>query len=166
MPGDDRLIKTYNFWVRAGVLNIGEDGAPFPNKATIELQGDNTEEYFAFTPNIEAGNKNLVVTGTVNMYGQSRDMRTRLVKNAFAGQKDIYVDTNLDWAAGEKIVLAPTNMRTLDTDICEIESVVPAEGKVTCKEPLTGYHFGAETSTSGVYGVDMRGEVALLSRNI
>lgn len=37
MPGDDRLIKTYNFWVRAGVLNIGEDGAPFPNKATIEL---------------------------------------------------------------------------------------------------------------------------------
>ena len=69
LPGQDRLLKTYNLWVRAGELNIGEEGNPFPNKATIELQGDNTEEYFAFTRAIEAGNKNLVITGTVNMHG-------------------------------------------------------------------------------------------------
>ena len=77
-PSADRLLKTYNLWVRAGELEIGKAGEPFPNKATIELQGDNTEEFFAFTNAIEAGNKNLVVTGLVNMYGLERDIRTRL----------------------------------------------------------------------------------------
>ena len=34
-PGQDRLLKAYNLWVRAGELNIGAAGSPFPNKATI-----------------------------------------------------------------------------------------------------------------------------------
>lgn len=78
----------------------------------------------------------------------------------------IYVEPNLDWQVGEKIVLAPTNMRTLDTDICEIESTLPAAGKITCKEPLEGFHYGSNESTEGEFSVDMRAEVALLSRNI
>ena len=78
-------MKAYNLWVRAGELNIGSIDDPFPNKATIELQGDNTEDYWAFTRAIEAGNKNLVITGTVNMYGMQRDQRTRLIRSVFRG---------------------------------------------------------------------------------
>ena len=35
--GQDRIMKVYNLWVRAGELNIGSAAVPFPNKATIEL---------------------------------------------------------------------------------------------------------------------------------
>ena len=99
--GEDRLMKAYNLWVRAGELNIGSIDDPFPNKATIELQGDNTEDYWAFTRSIEAGNKNLVITGTVNMYGLQRDQRTRLIRSVFRGQTTIVVAPGLDWQEGE-----------------------------------------------------------------
>ena len=67
---------------------------------------------------------------------------------------------------GEKIVIAPTNMRTMDTDICEIAEIFPSAGMIRCKDPLMGYHFGSDTSTEADFSVDMRAEVALLSRNI
>ena len=100
-PGMDRRLKAYNLWVRAGELNIGSPEDPFPNKAIIELQGDNTEEYWAFFKAIEAGNKNLVITGTVNMYGMQRDQRSRLRRSVFRGMSNIVVETGLDWQVGE-----------------------------------------------------------------
>ena len=57
-------------------------------------------------------------------------------------------------------------MRTLDTDICEIAQIIPAAGKITCTKPLEGFHFGAGSTTESEFSVDMRAEVALLSRNI
>lgn len=166
MPGADRILKAYNLWVRSGELNIGESGNPFPNQATIELQGDNTEEYFAFTRAIEAGNKNLVITGNVNMHGLPRDLRSRMLMSSFRGDDFIVVSKDLDWVAGEKVVIAPTNMRTMDTDICTIKSYQPGSGVLECEEMLMGFHFGADESTEAKYGVDMRAEVALLSRNV
>lgn len=165
-PRADRLLKAYNLWVRAGELIIGAPDAPFPMKATIELQGDNTEEYFAFTPAIEAGNKNLVITGKVQMVGLEREARSRLRTTVLRGMTTFAVDAGLGWLPGEQVVLAPTNMRTLDTDICTIRSYEDNTGMLTCEAALMGYHFGADESTEGEYGVDMRGEVALLARNI
>lgn len=120
LPGADRLLKAYNLWVRSGELNIGSEAQPFPNKATIELQGDNTEEFFAFTRSIEAGNKNLVITGDANFYGLPRDQRTRLQRTSYRNNKELLVETGLDWVADEMIVIAPTNMRTMDKDSCTI----------------------------------------------
>ena len=57
-------------------------------------------------------------------------------------------------------------MRTMDTDICEIESYNSLEGIIICKNALQGYHFGDDLSTESEYGVDMRAEVALLTRNV
>lgn len=165
-PGANRLLKTYNLWVRAGELIIGAPGAPFPDRATIELQGDNTEEYFAFTPAIEAGNKNLVITGKVQMVGLERSARSRLRTTVLRGMATFAVDAGLGWLPGEQVVLAPTNMRTLDTDICTIASYEDNTGWLTCEDALMGYHFGADESTEAEWGVDMRGEVALLARNI
>jgi hypothetical protein len=69
MDGEDRLLQSYGIWVRAGNLTIGNETHPFESKATITLLGDNTDEYWAFTNSIEAGNKNLVVTSFAQMYG-------------------------------------------------------------------------------------------------
>lgn len=65
----DRELKAYKIWVRAGELYIGTEEEPFNALATITLLGDNTEQYWSFTSAIEAGNKGLVVTGDVYMYG-------------------------------------------------------------------------------------------------
>ena len=48
-----------------------------------------------------------------------------------------------------------------------VESYDPVTGIVELVEPLQGYHFGARESTENEYsGVDMRGEVLLLSSNV
>ena len=115
---------------------------------------------------IEAGNKNLVITGDVNMYGKSRDQRTRLLRTAYAKTDYLVVEPFLDWQIGEMIVIAPTNMRTMDKDTCTIKTYNPKTGELTCEDNLSGFHFGAQESTVDEWGVDMRAEVALLSRNI
>jgi hypothetical protein len=57
-------------------------------------------------------------------------------------------------------------MRTMDLDICEIESIRAVSGEITCKDELDGFHYGDFSSTTEDYGVDMRAEVTLLRRNI
>lgn len=81
--GADRLLKSHSIFVRSGTLQIGNQTHPFVNKATITLLGDNTDHYWAFTNSIEAGNKNLVITGTANIYGTPvLHPRSRLIQTA------------------------------------------------------------------------------------
>jgi hypothetical protein len=48
-----------------------------------------------------------------------------------------------------------------------IESYDPITGVVTLTEPLKYYHWGKISSTEETHsGVDMRGEVVLLTRNV
>ena len=90
LEGDDRAIRAHKIWVRAGELNIGTADAPFPNNAEIQLLGDNTEYFWSFSRAVEIGNKNLVITGDVNMYGLERPVvRQRLLETAYAGQDEI-----------------------------------------------------------------------------
>jgi len=52
-------------------------------------------------------------------------------------------------------------------DYQTIESYDSDSGVVTFTEELKYYHYGKSTSTASDYnGIDMRGEVVLLSRNV
>jgi hypothetical protein len=90
LPGGNRKLSAYKIWVRAGTLNIGSELLPWDKDeiAEIELLGDNIYGYWSFASAIEAGNKNLVITGTVNMYGFPRfnNGRQRLLKSIYVGQ--------------------------------------------------------------------------------
>jgi chaperone required for assembly of F1-ATPase len=91
----------------------------------------------------------------------------RLHKSAYPGDSSILVETNLDWVAGEKLAIAPTTMRHNDSDYAVILSYTPSTGVVVLDRQLTAYHYGTLLSTATTYGgVDIRGEVFLLSRNI
>jgi hypothetical protein len=165
--GEDRALKSYSIWVRGGELWIGSPLLPFDAKATITLLGDNTDEHWSFSSAVEAGNKNLVVTGDVHMHGTARKVTScRLLDTVYSGANSLKVDRNLDWAQGEMIGIAATNMRTMDYDECTIEEYDPDTGIVQCVDPLDGYHFGAGSSTIDDFEVDMRAEVFLLDRNI
>jgi len=78
-------------------LEIGTPEDPFRARANIHLLGDNTERYFAFTNSIEAGNKNLVVTGTAIFNGLPRSYRSRLEKTMYVGDTETVVESGLDW---------------------------------------------------------------------
>jgi len=57
------------------------------------------------------------------MVGMPRDIKKRLETTVTRGMSSFYVPMDIDWKVGETIVIAPTNMRTMDTDICVIASI-------------------------------------------
>jgi len=101
------------------------------------------------------------------MYGKPRITRTRLLKTANPKDTQITVSPGLSWQVGETIGLAPTAINWFEKDYAVIKAYDNDSGIVTLDRTLNHYHFGAATSTGPDYsGVEMRGEVILLSRNI
>lgn len=51
--------------------------------------------------------------GLISFYGIKRDNSrlTRLTVEAFKGDTEIYVETMLDWVAGDRIAMAPTSFK-------------------------------------------------------
>ena len=94
-------MRAYNIWVRAGTLNIGTEEEPFQNNVLLQLLGDDMTGFWAFGFGHDAGNKNLVVTGKVNIWGKPRSRGSRLLRHAIAGETEIQVEKDLDWQAGD-----------------------------------------------------------------
>jgi hypothetical protein len=92
---------------------------------------------------------------------------TRLEKSVMKGESSVYVSTALDWKEGDEVALMPTATQSLHTDYMTIESYDASTGQLNFTSKLMYYHFGDSVSTAAKYnGVDMRGEVVLLSRSI
>jgi hypothetical protein len=101
------------------------------------------------------------------MWGQPRSSRTRLLKTVMPNDLNITVEPGLDWKVNDTIALPSTTMNWFEMDTASITSYNNVTGVVTLNKKLSYYHWGALTSTGPQYnGVDMRGEVMLLSRNI
>jgi len=116
---------------------------------------------------VEAGNKMIVNVGTVKMIGQPRSRQSVLTAVANKGSSSVTVEPGLDWVAGDKIGFAPTATQWTHYESAVIASYDIATGAITLTAPLQYYHFGAAASTGTNYqGLDMRGEVVLLTRNI
>ena len=102
------------------------------------------------------------------MFGVNRPSRTRLAATAEAGAYSIFVDTDNDlkWVEGDMIGLAPTNFIRTELDYVEVASYNAFTGEIVLVEPLLFRHYGRKESTKDLYGVDIRGEVMLLTRNV
>ena len=121
-----------------------------------------------FDTTIEAGNKVISNTGNITMWGKPRkQLVTRLFAPANKGSTSITVDVGLDWVTDDRIALAATSYAAETNDDVLVDTYNAATGVATLKSPLNFYHWGASESTASKYsGVDIRGEVMLLSRNI
>jgi hypothetical protein len=117
---------------------------------------------------IEAGNKLIAVTGKFQAYGMPRaNKMSRLTQPALRFSTTIFVQPGLDWKAGDMLGLMPTSYDNHATDDVTIVTYNNVTGQITFATPLNYYHFGAPQSTGNLYsGVDIRGEVVLLSRNV
>jgi hypothetical protein len=69
----DITLQAHTIWVQSGQLYIGTKDKPFEHEAKIVLLGHTEDATVVTDGDIAAGTKVLVNTGTVKMYGKSRD---------------------------------------------------------------------------------------------
>lgn len=92
---------------------------------------------------------------------------SRLKETVVRGSTTALVSAGLDWTAGDKLALLPTALQHQHTDYLYVQSYSKETGVVTFTDKAKFYHWGQSTSTADNYsGVDMRGEVVLLTRNV
>lgn len=92
---------------------------------------------------------------------------SRLLAECYPGNTQIKVEPGLSWKANDTIGLAANTLRFNDSDTAVIVSYNNNTGVVVLDRALSAYHYGTATSTASNYnGVDIRGEVYLLTRNI
>lgn len=163
----NQILHTKILYIRQGELLIGDPNLPYNGNAEIRLHGVPTDDALAFSLGVEAGNKVLTVVGLAHLYGEPRDRMSRLRETVLKGDTTAKVSSGLDWKAGDQVALLPTAMQARHIDHLTIESYDVGTGEIVFAEEVYYYHWGKSTSTASAYnGVDMRGEVILLSRNV
>ncbi|HTX25158.1 MAG TPA: G8 domain-containing protein, partial [Steroidobacteraceae bacterium] len=140
---------TTEWIVVRGELEIGTEAKPHTRKATITLTNN--------TPGNDRGI--MIAGGTLNLHGDRTNSWTKLAGTAKAGSTRIKVLNASGWREGDVIVLASTDF---DPHQAEKRTITAIAGNViTLDQPLKYMHFGKIT-----FGVDERGEVGMLTRNI
>jgi G8 domain len=132
-----------------GELAIGTEAKAHTRKATITL-----------TNNVPGNDRGIMVAGgTLNLHGDRTNSWTKLAGTATAGSAKIEVLNASGWRKGDVIVLASTDFDSTQAEKRTIAAI--SRNVITLDQPLKYMHFGKIT-----FGVDERGEVGLLTRNI
>ena len=153
---DESDLELSSEWILVfGELQIGTEAQPHQHKATITLTNNVQDEQL-----MGMGDRGIMLSGgTLNLHGNRTNAWTKLASTAEAGTTSIVVLDASQWQAGDEIVLASTDF---DPRQAERRTIAAISGNtITLSEPLDYMHFGKIT-----YGVDERGEVGLLTRNI
>ncbi|MEM1264452.1 MAG: SdrD B-like domain-containing protein [Pseudomonadota bacterium] len=99
----------------------------------------------------------------------AKDSWAQLSQNAHAGDSTLHFTEDTGWEVGDQIAIAPSGQDYTEDEERTIVSISPDGRTVTLDRPLEFDHYGElETYTDGddSWDVDMRAEVALLSRNV
>lgn len=131
------------------------------------MHGSKLDAAIKMSGTVETGNKVIANTGLVELHGKPKTYMSRLMSSISKGERVTLVDLNLGWEAGDKIFFGPTTNDYNSHDYSEISNYYPDTGRLELTEAVDHYHFGDYSSTGSDFdGVDMRGEVILLTRNV
>jgi cell migration-inducing and hyaluronan-binding protein len=151
----DLELKTDWIYLAGGELDIGSEARPYTRLATITLTDTVPNE----DVNTMGDRGIMMLRGTLSLHGDRTNSWTKLAGTAKAGSATIHVLNAAGWRKGDVIVLASTDF---DPHQAEERTIAAISGNaLTLDKPLQYMHFGQIT-----YGVDERGEVGLLTRNI
>ncbi|MCL6252355.1 hypothetical protein M3P36_15045, partial [Altererythrobacter sp. KTW20L] len=154
---DERDISLESEWiyVPGGSLTIGTADSPHRHNAAITL----TDNVPGEDINTMGDRGIILMRGTLDLHGSRSHSWTRLAATAERGARSISLLDAGDWRVGDEIVLASTDFNPRQA---ERRTITAVNGNtITIDAPLEYMHFGEIT-----FGVDQRGEVGLLSRNI
>jgi len=154
---DERDLDLVTDWiyVPGGELAIGSEAGPFQHNATITL----TDEVKGEDVNTMGDRGIMLMGGKLNLHGDREHTWTKLASTAERGGTRIEVLDASGWRRGDEIVLASTDFDPRQAERRTIASI--SGNTLTLDRPLEYMHFGQVT-----FGVDERGEVGLLTRNI
>jgi cell migration-inducing and hyaluronan-binding protein len=154
---DERDLDLVTDWiyVPGGEVQIGTEASPFQHNATITL----TDMVPGEDINTMGDRGIMMLRGTLNMHGSREHTWTKLSSTAEAGATSINVLDASEWRVGDEIVLASTDFNPRQAERRTITGV--SGNTISFAEPLEYMHYGEIT-----FGVDERGEVAMLTRNI
>src|SRR5690606_1555504 len=151
----DLELVTDWIYVPGGEVQIGTEASPFQHDATITL----TDTVPGEDINTMGDRGIMLMRGTLELHGNRENAWTKLARTAQKGANRIEVLDASGWRRGDEIVLASTDF---DPRQAEKRTIAAVDGNVlTLDRALEYMHFGQVT-----YGVDERGEVGLLTRNI
>ena len=153
---DESDLALSTEWILVfGELQIGTEDAPHQHKATITLTDIVKDEQL-----MGMGDRGIMLSGgTLNLHGNITNAWTKLAETAEAGSTTIIVANADQWQVGNEIVLASTDYNPRQAETRHITAI--RGNTLTLDEPLDYMHYGEIT-----FGVDERGEVGLLTRNI
>ena len=153
-----------------GSLSIGTRAAPFHSTATIVFSGNLTDPQLAIDANTLAGNKALIVLGSVTMVAPPPQTTwIRLASAASAGAVSLSMSSalGLEWSVGDALVLGSTSYNTAETETASIASISPDRKTIGLSGPLSFSHFAGPAGTSPALSkVSFAGAVGRLSRSI
>jgi cell migration-inducing and hyaluronan-binding protein len=154
---DERDISLESEWiyVPGGELQIGTEGNPHKHNATITL----TDNVKGEDINTMGDRGIMLMQGTLNLHGDRENAWTKLSQTAERGATSIQLLDASGWRVGDEIVLASTDYNPRQAETRRITAI--NGNRVMLDSPLEYMHFGAIT-----FGVDERGEVGNLTRNI
>jgi G8 domain/Right handed beta helix region len=153
----------------SGEFRIGSELQPYTRRATITLTapGETPIERDADIMGMKMGTKFLGAMdgGQLLLHGENRLSWTRLTATAERGATSLTLDGNVDWRAGDRIVIASSS---LDSTQAETRVLTAVSGQtVRFETPLEHRHWGEIQNFPGVSAaLDERAEVGLLTRNI
>jgi cell migration-inducing and hyaluronan-binding protein len=151
----DLGLTTDWIYLAGGELQIGTEANPYRHKASITL----TDNVKGEDINTMGDRGIMLMRGTLNLHGDREHTWTKLAKTARAGAGSIAVLDARGWRKGDEIVLASTDFSPRQA---ERRTITAIKGNaLTLNKPLAYMHFGEIT-----FGVDERGEVGMLTRNI
>ncbi|HEY4032010.1 MAG TPA: G8 domain-containing protein [Caulobacteraceae bacterium] len=151
----DIELKTDWIYLPGGELDIGSDAAPHTRKATITLTDNVPNENI----NTMGDRGIMLLAGTLSLHGDRKNAWTKLAATAKAGSDRIEVLNAGGWRKGDVIALASTDFESTQAEKRTIAAI--SGNTIKLDQPLKYMHFGKITD-----GVDERGEVGLLTRNI
>lgn len=105
---------------------------------------------------------------TLDLHGLNRsDSWTHLDATVAIGATQITLVKQVDWQVGEKIMITSTSFNKDEAEERTITAVAAAGGKttLTLDTPLSYQHYAA-IDTYGTDTVEIRAEVALMTRNV
>ena len=152
----DLALTTDWIYIPGGELDIGSEARPYTHKATITLTDRVPNEDI----NTMGDRGIMMLNGTLSLHGsRGSNTWTKLAHTVKAGSSRIEVLNAAGWRKGDVIVLASTDFNPRQAEERTISAI--RGNMLTLDKPLTYMHFGEVT-----FGVDERGEVGLLTRNI
>lgn len=177
------LSSNYIF-VHGGSLQIGTESAPFQSSAIVTLYGDRNTQI----PIPQIGAKMIAVSnspmdmfplksgeirriGVLDIHGRVRTrVWTKVSSTIEMGSTIVKTSEPVDFAAGERIIITSSSDSASALNDYEVEEVIVLKlidpYTVELVDPLIYTHFSEIVTLENGRKVDMRCEVALISRNV